>query len=116
MKVGKPPGARRDANALEKRRVGADACKPRLHEPDRMRTPCVAVAAGLVLAAVRRLLRRRKALLHVVAPKVKTLQEEVAAIKFEVRLEEIVREVDGAALEVIVLDKMPERGLGLVLR
>ena len=83
-----------------------------------MRAPGVAVASRFVLpvlAGVGRFLCRRKALLDVVAPEVESLQEQVAAPELEICLEEVVREIHGATLEVLVLDKMAEHGLGLVL-
>ena len=114
-----PSRARRDTDLPEERRGRFDASKPRLHEPDRMSAPGMAVASRLlltVLAGIRRFLRRRKPLLNVVTPKIETLQEEIAAPELKICLEEVVREIHGAALEVLVLDKMAECGLGLVLR
>ena len=107
----KPSRARRDADLREEWRGRLDAREPRLHKPDRMRAPGVAVASRFVLpvlSGVGRFLCRRKALLDVVAPEVEALEEEVAAPELEVRLEKIVREVDCAALEVLVFDEMPE--------
>ena len=71
-----------------------------------MRAPGVAVAAA---AQTRCLRRRPEAVPHEAAPEVEPREEEVRAVELEVRLEEVVREVDRHRREALRPDKSVER-------
>ena len=77
-----------------------------------MRAPCMTVAARVVPGILGRLKRRGGADLHVALPEVEAIEEEVRPAKLEVRLEEVVREVNSRAMEVLLGDETLEEGAG----
>ena len=91
---------RRYANAPVERCRGIDSRKPTLHEHERMRTPCVAVAARLLSAihlSIGGLKRRFQVLLDIVPPEIETFQEEIGTAEPEIRIEKVIRKVHRTA-------------------
>ena len=84
-------------DAPVERRVAADAGNAGVQVPERVRTPAVAVAAGVGVGNFR--YGRAVPLPDAFAPEVEAGEEKVRPAELEIRGEEVVPEVDGAAGE-----------------